>query len=746
MNTKPANESDQLRLMAIATLLEASSGTKDEELIHELHVHQIELEMQNEQLRQAQEEIETSRDRFVELYEFSPVSYLTVNQNGTIESANLTASTLLGVSRKELIDRAFSNIVKDSDIDCWRSKFNRIKLLECGDEFSFDIQAKRHDGGDLCLRVNCLRVKSGFGDDIARIALTDITERKKLEEIQRISAIAFETQDGIFVTDANAVIIRVNKAFTRISGYSSEEAIGQTPHLLSSGKQDQDFYKKMWNSINAAGSWQGEIVNKHKDGSLYTEHLSVTAVKDELGVLTNYVSSFIDVTETKAAEERINELAFFDPLTLLPNRRLFIDRLSQAISISRRSGQYHAVLFLDLDNFKIINDTHGHDKGDMLLKQVALRITQCLRASDTAARMGGDEFVVLLEGLGERDLAAASFTTDIGQKLLAVLYKIYDLEGYEYQSSVSIGATLFGPESTNVNEILKQADIAMYQAKSEGRDTMRFYSPEMQRLINDRVTLEQDLKIAVDQQQFELFYQIQVDSSGRATGAEALIRWNHPRRGLLSPMEFIPQAEETGLIIPIGQWVIETACKQLQQLQQWQDSPSTQNLPISINVSAKQFAQADFAKKLCLVVEDFGIDPQLLNLELTETLLVKNIGSIAIKMSELKQLGFDFELDDFGTGYSSLQYLKKLPIARLKIDQSFVKDIIDDPSDKAIVSTIIAMAHSLEFDVIAEGVETKEHMETLLDMGCRSFQGYHFGRPVPVCEYEALLKSKVLTG
>lgn len=553
----------------------------------------------------------------------------------------------------------------------------------------------------------------------------------------RIAAIAFESQEGILVTDSKKVILRVNRVFTDITGYTAEEAIGQTPRLLNSGQHDAAFYAAMWKCINGTGAWQGEVWNRRKNGEVYPENLTITAVKGADGNVTNYVATFFDNTLTKAAANEIHQLAFYDTLTRLPNRRLLLDRLRLALAASVRSGRQGALLFLDLDHFKTLNDTLGHDIGDLLLQQVAERLTACVREGDTVARLGGDEYVVMLEDLGEQVLEAAAQTEAIGEKILASLNNPYQLVAHEYLITPSIGASLFNDHKLGIDELLKQADIAMYQAKKAGRNTLRFFDPQMQDSINARASLEGELRKVISKQQLQLYYQVQVDSSGQPFGAEALIRWLHPERGLISPFHFIPLAEETGLILPIGQWVLETACAQIKM---WEQDELTHRLTLSINVSANQFRQPDFVAQVQAAVKRHAINPMLLKLELTESILLKQIEDTIASMNALKDIGIRFSLDDFGTGYSSLQYLKRLPLYQLKIDQSFVRDIAIDSSDQAIVRTIIAMAQTLNLNVIAEGVETEGQRQLLVDNGCKAFQGYLFGKPIPIDQFEALLR------
>jgi diguanylate cyclase (GGDEF)-like protein len=437
--------------------------------------------------------------------------------------------------------------------------------------------------------------------------------------------------------------------------------------------------------------------------------------------------------ERKKAEEKIQELAYYDQLTGLPNRALLLDRLRQAMTSGARSGSCGAILLIDLDNFKTINDTHGHETGDLLLKQVANSLGETVRAADTVARLGGDEFVVMLAGLSPSEREAAAQVDIVGNKLLAELDQTYLLNDVPWHSTSSIGATLFKGESTVIDDLLKQAEIAMYRAKAAGRNALRFFDPAMEEAMMARAGLEADLRQAVEDKQIFLHYQAQVVDDGRVTGAEVLARWKHPRLGLVSPAEFIPLAEETGLILPMGQWVLETACRQLAV---WAGQARMAHLTLAVNVSVHQFSQADFVEQVLAVIKSTGADPQRLKLELTESLLVSNVDDIIEKMFALKAKGVGFSLDDFGTGYSSLAYLKRLPLDQLKIDQSFVRDVLVDPNDAAIARTIVALAQSLGLGVIAEGVETAAQRDFLASAGCHCYQGYFFSRPLPVEGFE----------
>ena len=470
---------------------------------------------------------------------------------------------------------------------------------------------------------------------------------------------------------------------------------------------------------------------------MYPEWLTVTAVKDQSGLTTHYVATFSDITSRKSAEDEIRNLAFYDPLTRLPNRRLLMDRLGLALSGGSRHRRKVALLFVDLDNFKTLNDTQGHYQGDLLLQQVASRLSACVREGDTVARLGGDEFVVMLGDLDNNPLEAATEAKAVGEIILAAIAEPYQLSGTSYHSTASIGVTFLGDQHENIDEPLKRADLAMYQAKTAGRNTLRFFDTQMQAIVSARAAMEADLRHAVSNEQFLLHYQAQIEEPNRTVGAEALLRWEHPLRGLVPPAEFIPMAEETGLILPLGHWVLEAACAQLTR---WAGQPGMAHLTMSVNVSARQFHQDDFVDEVLAVLARTGADPQRLKLELTESVLIADVEGVIAKMTVLKGKGVGFALDDFGTGYSSLSYLKRLPLDQLKIDQGFVRDILHDANDAAIARMVLALADSLGLSVIAEGVETELQREFLARLGCHSYQGYLFGRPVPIEVFEARLQ------
>ena len=599
-----------------------------------------------------------------------------------------------------------------------------------------ETQHRRRDGSTYPAEVSLSLVELD-GERYIFAATRDIGERKRAAENQRIAATAFDAQVGMLITDAAQVILRVNTAFTAITGYSAEEAVGRTPHMLSSGRHNAAFYAAMWQAIETTGSWQGEVWNRRKNGEEYPQVLSIGAVRDETGRVTHYVASLGDITARKASEAQIRHLALFDALTGLANRRLLMERLEQAQRACEQQRCLGALLFIDLDNFKSVNDTIGHHQGDRLLEQVAARLLARVGAGDTVARLAGDEFVVLLGELGAYALEATRQAERFATRLLAELGKPYVLEDTEYRGSASIGVALFGEQAgESVEEPLKRADLAMYQAKSAGRNSLCFFDPQMQAQLRERAELDVGLRLALEKGQFILYYQPQVEGGRGIVGAEALVRWQHPEQGLISPARFIPVAEENGLIVPLGRWVLETACTRLAR---WARDPRLAGLSLSVNVSASQFCRDDFVADVLGILDSTGAPPERLKLELTESLLVTEIEGVIAKMEALKARGVSFSLDDFGTGYSSLAYLKRLPFDQLKIDQSFVRDILVDPNDAEIARMTIVLAASLGIAVVAEGVESVAQRDFLAEQGCRLYQGYLFGRPVPAGDFEALL-------
>jgi diguanylate cyclase (GGDEF)-like protein/PAS domain S-box-containing protein len=581
--------------------------------------------------------------------------------------------------------------------------------------------------------MSLLRINRNIVENISlRLEATEREEFVRASE-ERYRLLLNYSPVGIFHYDTDLVITYCNNRLADILQSTVQHIIGLDIKLLN----DQTLLPILRKAFGIqVVHHEGLYSTPFSDADLWLD-LTCAASRDGSGNVVGGIAIVQDFTERKNAEERINNLAFYDPLTHLPNRRLLMSRLQQALASSTRTGRKGVLLLIDLDNFKTLNDTLGHQVGDLLLQQVALRLTACVREEDTVARLGGDEFVVMLENLSEHVLKAAIHIEVVGDKILAALGQPCQLVTHEHPCSCSIGAVLFNSNLQTTDELLQQAEIAMYQAKNAGRNTLRFFDPKMQASITARVALEAELRKAIEKQQFQLHYQIQVDSSHRPLGAEALIRWMHPERGMISPAQFIPLAEETGLILPIGLWVLETACAQLKA---WQQDVLTRDLVLAVNVSAGQFHQSDFVAQVHDAVQRHAINPVQLKLELTEGMLLEDVEETIATMNILSEIGIQFSMDDFGTGYSSLQYLKRLPLDQLKIDQSFVRDIVTDSSDKAIVRTIIVMAQSLGISVIAEGVETEENRQFLLDNGCVHYQGYLFGRPVPIEQFEASLQ------
>ena len=575
----------------------------------------------------------------------------------------------------------------------------------------------------------------------------DITHRKQAESALRESELRFRSllrnipsisvqgylQDG--------TTSYWNQASEQLYGYTAEEALGGNLLDLIIPPPMRDGVRAHLQHMFATGEVipAGELQLQRKDGTpvhVFSSHayIQVPGHPPEMFCID------IDISGRKAAEDEARYLAFYDALTQLPNRRLLVDRLQQVLVNGARSGLTTAVLFVDLDNFKTLNDTRGHEVGDLLLKDVAQRLRSCVREQDTVARLGGDEFVVVLQNLSSDAPEAAAQARTLGELILAQLRQPYELAGHEHHFTASIGVTLLNHQRDSVDEVLKQADMAMYRAKDDGRNTLRFFDPDMQQAVNRRALLETELHNGLRRAQFLLLYQPQVDSQGRVTGAEALVRWQHPVQGMVPPSEFIPLAEESGLILPLGQWVMETA---LRQQARWQQDPLFAHLSLAINVSARQFLQDDFVAQVLALVQQTGANPAQIKLELTESLLLDNVDSVIATMRALKAHGLGFSLDDFGTGYSSLSYLKRLPLDQIKIDQGFVRDVLLDASDAAIARSIIALAGSLGLSVIAEGVETTAHHQFLLAHGCQAFQGYLFGRPLTLEDFENRVRQGV---
>ena len=568
--------------------------------------------------------------------------------------------------------------------------------------------------------------------------IEDITERKRAEkellETNQKLALQFDQAPlGVIEWDRDFRVVKWNPAAEKIFGFSAEQALGQHASFIVPEAERSNVDSVMNELLSGTGGGNSVNENVRRNGESIQCDWYNAPLRDATGEVVGAISLVDNITSRKLAEDEIRNLAFYDHLTGLPNRRLLIDRVRQAMASSGRSAKYCALLFLDLDNFKTLNDTLGHDIGDLLLQQVANRVSSCVRNGDTVARLGGDEFVVLLEELSEFMQEAVMQTETVGSKILAAFTQPYQLDNYEHLSTTSIGVTLFAHHDSSTDDLLKRADLAMYQAKAEGRNTLRFFDPEMQTAVMTRAAMEESFREALLNDQFELHYQAQVTAEGQISGAEVLLRWLHPGRGMVSPVEFIPFAEETGLILPLGRWVLETACAQLAQ---WAMRPEMAHLSVAVNVSSRQLKHPNFVDEVLGILDHSGANPHRLKMELTESLLVDDVEDAITKMTALKAKGVGFSLDDFGTGYSSLSYLKRLPLDQLKIDQGFVKHVLTDPNDMAIAKMIIVLADSLGLAVIAEGVETHEQRNFLADLGCLAYQGFLISRPLALDTFE----------
>jgi len=660
--------------------------------------------------------------------------------DGMYVSVNDGFTKLLGYSSEEIVGHT------SLEFDIWQHPEDRARLVEAlkqnGSVSSFESCFRDKAGGIHFASMSAAVLDIDSQAHIISIS-RDMTERKKIEaaldaEQKRFRTILRNASDGITVMNSQACLLEVSDSFCAMLGYSRDELIGMHMSQWDCGsttvEEKMEIIRSQWQSTTRS---LFQTRHRRKDGSTYDAEISGIVI--DLNGQKVLFNSTRDITERKQAEAQIHALAFSDPLTGLPNRRLLLDRLEQAMVSGLRHKRQNALLFIDLDDFKTLNDSLGHDLGDQLLKQIAGRVLDCVREGDTVARLGGDEFVILLEDLDERAHEAAMQAEAVARKINHTLRQIYQLTSHSYHCSASIGITLFGGvQREKIEEPLKRAELAMYKAKEDGRDNLRFYESDMSNAINSRATLETDLHKALALAEFLLYYQAQVDRNGQPTGVEALVRWRHPERGIVSPAEFIPVAESSGLILPLGHWVLHTAC---QQLATWALRPEMAHLTMAVNVSARQFRWPDFVDEVLSVLEATGANPSRLKLELTESLLLENMKDVITKMAALKAIGVKFSLDDFGTGYSSLAYLKRLPLDQLKIDRGFVCDILTDLNDAAIAKMVIALAESMGLNVIAEGVETQAQRDALDGIGCHSFQGYLFARPLPIEEFEAFVQT-----
>ncbi|MEX6501856.1 bifunctional diguanylate cyclase/phosphodiesterase [Pseudomonas zhanjiangensis] len=673
------------------------------------------------QLKATQQQLQISEEKFARAFHASPDGMLITRiADGQLIEVNEGFSQITGYSSQEAIGHS------TLELGIWANPDDRTRMIE---------RIQQH--GRLRDQVALIRTRDGrtrlcelsaqpvpIGDQPCLLTIArDITERQIMQEKLQQAATVFEsTAEGVLITDPHKRIVAVNRAFTSITGYSEAEALGQTPQLLASDQHDQAFYNAMWRQLEDQGHWQGEICNRRKNGELYPEWLTISAVRNEADQITHFVGVFADISPLKHAQARLDHQAHHDPLTGLPNRTLFETRLRHALEDAREEQSQGAVLFLDLDRFKHINDSLGHPVGDQLLKGIAQRLKERLRDVDTVARLGGDEFIILLPGLHQADDAE-----QIANKLLACFTPPFQLDAHEFFVSASIGVSLYPKDGVDVATLVKNADAAMYRSKAKGRNRVELYTRDLTFQATERVALEHELRRAQERGELQLYYQPKMSlANQQLIGAEALLRWHHPRFGEVPPNRFIPLAEETGLILPIGDWVLQQACRQMRE---WQARHAPFG-PLSVNLAGEQLRQPRLRHYIAGLLADNALDPSLLQLEITEGFIMNQTEEALGILHQLKALGVQLAIDDFGTGYSSLSYLKRLPLDILKIDRSFVLGLPDDPNDVAIARAIIALGRSMRLTVIAEGVETKAQELFLAAEGCEQIQGYVVSRPL----------------
>jgi len=691
------------------------------------------LEKQIERRRKIEAAVKQSRRMLQLVLDTIPVRVFWKDDESRYLGCNRRFAKDAGLdSPRSIIGKTDHELAWQHDAELYRR--DDLKVIDSGQEMiDFEEPQTGVDGNIRWLRTSKIPLKDLNNQVIGVLgAYDDITEqRQAIAKMRRLSGALEQTADAVVISTKEGIIEYVNPAFEKITGYSRAEALGQKTSIIKSDRHDRDFYQNMWETILSGKVYRDVMVNRRKDGTLYYEEKSITPLLDEQGQVVNFISTGMDITKRMEAEERLHHLAYHDVLTDMPNRALFMERLSHALSRRYPEDYLIAILFLDIDRFKNINDTLGHDSGDRLLQSFSHMLLKCVREGDTVARLGGDEFAILLEGVSSMDAA-----THVAEKIKAALLVPFKVEGPDLFVTTSIGVSLYPYDGVDTATLLKHADAAMYRAKDMGRNNYQFYSNEMSTQALKRLTMENSLHHALELKQFFLLYQPQVDiNSGKIVGAEVLMRWQHPELGLVSPDEFIPLLEETGLIVPVGAWVLQEAC---QKARLWNDRYDN-NFRMSVNISGRQFNEEKFSLQIEHLLRGTGLAPCLLELEITENVLMQNDQSSMNNLNTLHDIGIRLSIDDFGTGYSSLSYLKRFPVDVLKIDKSFVSDITSDPDDATIVSAIAVMAHRLNLQVIAEGVETEEQLEFLRHCSCDVIQGYLFSRPVESTVLEKML-------
>ena len=683
--------------------------------------------LQNErQLREAAQEL----DRILHNMQDT---YYRIDANGILTRVSDSVQQLLGYTPEEVIGRPMVEFYAHPG-----EREALLKRMEAnGGRISNNETALRHRDGSVVWTSSNAHFIYEENGELAGVEGTarDITERKLQEsQVSKLSSVLEQTADIVIVTDIEGIIEYVNPSFERVTGYRFEEAVGRKPSILSSGKHKPEFFQHLWKTILAGESYTNILINRRKDGSLYYEEKTITPIRDQSGRITHFVSTAKDISERMQVQERLQHMAHHDTLTDLPNRNLFLDRLQQALIRARHHQRLVAVMFLDLDRFKNINDTLGHSTGDQLLLQLSERLKRSVRDGDTIARFGGDEFAILLD-----DVDSENSIATVAQKLLHTLTEPFHINNHELFVTASIGIAIFPHDGEDPDTLLRNADVAMYRAKELGKNNYQFYSDDMSARNFERLTLENHLRHALAREQFILHYQPQVDArNDRIVGVEALLRWQHPELGLVSPSNFISLLEETGLIEEVGEWVLEAACRQSRA---WHDA-GWGDLRLSVNISSRQFNNSEFIDALHGIIDRTGVNPEFLELELTESMLMRQASSVVTALRSLNRLGVRFAIDDFGTGYSSLSYLRRFPIETIKIDRSFIRDITEDADDAAITRAIVVMAQNLSLDVIAEGVESEAQLAFLKENGCHVIQGFHYSPPVSAEALTALLEKQ----
>jgi diguanylate cyclase (GGDEF)-like protein/PAS domain S-box-containing protein len=660
-----------------------------------------------------------SEAKFATVFRTCPESIsITLEEDGTYLEVNEAYERVFGYRRQDVLGRSAL------DLGVWVDGLERQALLrklrQEGRLEGFEVRMRRASGEIIIVRLSAERVVLHGHAHLLAVA-RDVTLEKKQQESLRLAARVFEsTAEGILITDPAERIVAVNRAFAEMTGYGEAEVRGRRPSILAADRHDKRFFQQLWETLHRSGRWQGEMWNRSKSGEVRPYLLTISALRDEQGVVINYIGVMRDISNIKQSQQQLELLANYDPLTGLGNRNLFLTHLKAGIERAARHERKLALIFIDLDNFKVINDTLGHDVGDVLLAEVARRLKGAVRQEDIVCRLGGDEFTVYVEDFDDPQALAST-----AQRLVQAASEPYQISGHDIFVTASVGISIYPNDGTSISELVKNADTAMYKVKEQGRNGFQFFKEDMNARAFERLVFVSGLRRALERSEFRVMYQPQVDlQDERPRGAECLLRWNHPDLGEVSPGSFIPVAEETGLIVPIGEWVLHRVCRQLHD---WRGLAGGR---VSVNVSARQFRQPELVEAIRRSVAEVGIDTSLLAIELTESALIDDPEKAAVTLGQLKDMGLTVSIDDFGTGYSSLSYLKRFPIDCLKIDRTFVRDIVTDPDDAAIVTAIITMAQSLKLDVVAEGVETQEQVDFLRARGCAAAQGYYFSRPL----------------